>query len=339
MDATELQKENERLRKLLGQQSERFQFQSQQFQFQSQQFQFQSQQHEQERQQHAAEIEQFTKSLNEKQQQIDQLQHRIKLLLQKVRGSRQERIDPDQLMLFSLEELEALAAELEKYPGNEPLIEVEPSGEGKRRRGRRGKLPADLPREVIRHELNEEDRACPCCGESRVEIGVESNEQLEVIPMQFKVIQNDRVKYACRRCQNHGRSGHVTIAGKPPQPIDKGLPAAGLCAYTVLSKFGDHQPLYRFEDISSRCGYTIRRSTQCDWQASMADLAMAFVARMKHLLLQSQVIHTDDTSIKLLEGRGVAQTAKFWPYVGDAIIRMSCSTLPGRASVTDRSRF
>jgi transposase len=41
----------------------------------------------------------------------------------------------------------------------------------------------------------------------------------------------------------------------------------------------------------------------------LTDLALA-------LVLQSQVIHTDDTSIKLLEG-GPAQTAKFWPYLGN----------------------
>lgn len=307
MDATELQKENRLLKlKLEMLQQERHQHAEER------------KQHAQERQQHIAEIAQFTQALDDKQQQIERLHHRIKLLLQKVRGSRQERIDPDQLTLFSLEELEALAAELEQHPGDEPLLETEPSGRGKRRRGRKGKLPADLPREVIRHELSEGDRACPCCGDERIEIGEESSEQLEVIPMQFKVIENVRVKYACRRCQNEGTSGQVTIADKPPQPIEKGLPTAGLCAYTVLSKFGDHQPLYRFEDITSRCGYTIRRSTQCGWQAAMADLALSLVMRMKHLLLQSKVIHTDDTSIKLLEGKGVAHTAKFWPYVGDA---------------------
>ncbi len=62
-----------------------------------------------------------------------------------------------------------------------------------------------------------------------------------------------RIKYACATCQEH-----VAIANKPPQPIEKGLPAPGLCAYTVLSKFGDHQPLYRQEDIHSRLGYTIK---------------------------------------------------------------------------------
>ncbi|MGI9473330.1 MAG: IS66 family transposase [Rubripirellula sp.] len=96
------------------------------------------------------------------------------------------------------------------------------------------------------------------------------------------------------------------------------MPAPGLCAHTVLSKFGDHQPLYRQEDIHSRLGMTIRRSTLCGWQAALAELAKPLVDRMKFLVLQSRVIHTDDTSIKMLEpGRGTTRTCKFWPYLGD----------------------
>lgn len=311
MDAMELQKENQRLEALL----EKARVDRQR---RSQQHEQARKQHEQDRKQHAAEIEQFTLALEDKQQAIARLEHRIKLLLQKVKGSRQERIDPDQLTLFSLEELQAIADELEQAPSGEPLIEIEPTFKGKRRRGRKGKLPADLPREIVRHELEPEQRACPCCGDERHEIGVETSEQLELIPAVLKVIQHDRVKYACRNCQTHGVSGNVAIADKPPQPIHKGLPAAGLCAYSVLSKFGDHQPLYRTEDITSRFGYTIRRSTLCGWQAQLAELALPLVMRMKFLLLQSNVIHTDDTSIKLLEGKGVAHTAKFWPYLGDA---------------------
>jgi transposase len=314
MDATELQQENQRLKTLLEKQQNRFQ---QEAELQRQRLEQERQQYVAAQAQHAAELEQFAKTLEDKQQAIARLQHQIKLLLQKVRGSRQERIDPNQLTLFSLEELQALADELEQHPGDEPLIETEPSGRGKRRRGRKGKLPEFLPREIHRHELKPEQRNCPCCGTERHEIGVETSEQLELIPAKLKVIQHDRVKYACRHCQEHGVSGNVEIADKPPQPIEKGLPAPGLCAYTVLSKFGDHTPLYRTEDITSRYGYTIRRSTQCGWQAVLADLALALVLRMKFLVLRSKVIHTDDTSIKLLEGSGPAQTAKFWPYLGD----------------------
>lgn len=170
-----------------------------------------------------------------------------------------------------------------------------------------------MPKEVIRHELDEAQCACPDCGSQRHEIGVETSYQLEYIPAKLKAIQHDRVKYACRQCE-----ANLAIADKPPQPIEKGLPAPGLCAHTVLSKFGDHTPLYRQEDIHARLGFTIRRSTLCGWQAQLAQLTLAFVMRMKFLVLESNVIHTDDTSIKMLEpGSGQTRTCKFWPYLGD----------------------
>ena len=46
---------------------------------------------------------------------------------------------------------------------------------------------------------------------SRQEIGVESSEQLEHVSAQWKVIQHDRVRYACRTCAEN-----VAIATTPP---------------------------------------------------------------------------------------------------------------------------
>ena len=287
MDATQLQKENQRLKELLAETHA----------------------------QHQAVVEQLAESLQEKQREVAALEHQIKLLLQRIKGSRQERIDPDQLLLFSIEELQEIAAQLEQLAADGEADDlIDNASPGRRRsRGRVGKLPDHLEREIIRHELSDAERAWPDCGELRREIGVESSEQLELIPARLKVLQHDRVKYACRACQEN-----VAIADKPPQPIEKGLPAPGLCAHTVLSKFGDHQPLYRQEDIHSRLGMTIRRSTLCGWQASLAELALPLVERMKFLVLESQVIHTDDTSIKMLApGTGTTVTAKFWPYLGD----------------------
>lgn len=312
MDAKELQLENKRLKKLLsatGRERQELRAALERTQ----------QQLEQSQAQHAAVTEQFTQTVDEKNQQVAELKHQIKLLLQRIKGSRQERINPDQLMLFSLEELQAIADELEQSSGNEhpgddgSSVSDQDTNRRQPGRSRRKKLPKNLRREIVRHELTPEERACPCCGEQRQEIGVESSEQLEHVPAQWKVIQHDRIRYACRNCAEN-----VAIANKPPQPIEKGLPAPGLCAHTVLSKFGDHQPLYRQEDIHSRTGLTIRRSTLCGWLQTLAVLAYPLVMRMKHLVLQSQVIHTDDTSIKMLQpGMGIALTAKFWPYLGD----------------------
>jgi len=315
MNATELQRENARLRKQLTQVQGELTHSHTELVDSQAQLARADDKLKQARAQHEAVTAQFTQTLEEKDRQVASLEHQIKLLLQRIRGSRQERIDPDQLLLFSLEELQEIAAQLEQGPPEEDLIDDRPAKKRRRRKspGRVGPLPSHLEREVVRHELTPAERACPCCGELRQEIGVESSEQLELIPARLKVVQHDRVKYACRRCEEH-----VAIAAKPPQPIEKGLPGPGLCAHTVLSKFGDHQPLYRQEDIHSRLGMTIRRSTLCGWQAALAELARPLVGRMKFLLLQSKVIHTDDTSIKMLEpGRGVTRTCKFWPYLGD----------------------
>jgi transposase len=252
-----------------------------------------------------------TQTIREQALRQEQLEHRIQQLLKQLYGSRRERfIDPDQLLLFDEDDLKALAQEAR----DQEREEKQAVKTGKKRPGHgRGPLPEHLPREVVRHELPEQDRACPCCGEVRAEIGHESSEQLEYIPAVFKVLVHQRVKYACRKCQEH-----VETAAGPAKPIEKGLPGPGLLAWTVVGKFGDHLPLYRQEEILARLGVIIRRSTLCDWIASASTLLEAIYRRMAARVLQSRVIHTDDTSVKQLEaGRGTARTARFWGYLGD----------------------
>jgi transposase len=288
----------------------------------------------------SAVTEQFQSQLQEKDSLIASLQSQVKRLMITVRGSRQERINPDQLLLFTNAEIQQLADELQAkqnpdQPSDEPngdIIEDDASGseepitddgdngagdkgdnkpKPKRNHKGRRRLPAHMAREIVRHELSEEDRKCPCCNEVRNEFSVEKSEQLEYVPAHWKVIEHHRVKYCCSACQEK-----VVVAPKPPQPIEKGLPGPGLCAYSVLSKFGDHLPLYREEDIHSRAGHTIRRSTICNWLYQLGLLVEPLVMRMKHLILDSKVIHTDDTKIKMLQP-GICQEAKFWPYHGD----------------------
>jgi transposase len=270
--------------------------------------------------QHKSVTEQFTQQLEEKSHQIALLEKTIKRLLSSVRGSRQERINPDQLLLFSEEELKQIAQELQQQENaqaessSETLSEAQDDtqqDEPEPKKPRRRQLPTSLPKEVRRHELSEEERKCPCCGEIRCEMGVETSQQVEFVPAVFKIIEHQRVQYACKSCEEN-----VAIAPKPPQPIEKGIPASGLCSYVVLSKFGDHLPLYREEDLFSRMGWLIRRSTICGWLCELGLLVEPLVMRMKHLLLQSHVIHTDDTKIKMLD-TGICREAKFWPYQGD----------------------
>jgi len=74
--------------------------------------------------------------------------------------------------------------------------ETEVAGHKRKKRGRKPLDPA-LPRVEVRHELPESERVCPLDGQTLVEIGVEVSEQLDIVPQQVRVIQHQRVKYAC----------------------------------------------------------------------------------------------------------------------------------------------
>ena len=51
----------------------------------------------------------------------------------------------------------------------------------------------------------------------------------------------------------------------PEKPIEKCIAGPGLISSLIVSKTGDHLPIYRSEDILVRQGLHISRSTQCDW--------------------------------------------------------------------------
>ena len=250
--------------------------------------------------------DQLTTTVSDQRKTIEARDVKILELLQALRGKTRERIDPDQLVLFELGELETIAEEETEVP--------KPNQRRKKRRGRR-LIPDDLPSEEVVYELDEPQRLCPHDGKPMPFIRYEVSKQLDYVPAKMKVIVHKRAVYACG--EKHDEAKPVT-APKPPQPIEKGLAAAGLLAQVVLSKFGDHLPGYRLEDIFSRHGVEVRRSTIYDWLSAVADLCEPLYELMKTRVLESNVIHTDDTQVKLID-KSIRSTrlARFWAYLGD----------------------
>ena len=114
------------------------------------------------------------------------------------------------------------------------------------------------------------------------------------------------------------RGPAVLTAAKPAMPIAKGLPGPGLLAHLIVSKYTDHQPLYRQGGISQRQGVYIPRSTSCAWLAACADLLRPLYDLMVAAVLQSLWLHTDDTPVKNLGHQpGSTATARLWIYWGD----------------------
>ena len=233
----------------------------------------------------------------------------IKELLAALRGKTRERIDPDQLLLFEIGELEKLIEEsLAQEKG------ASPASKRKKKQGRRI-IPDNIPVEIREYELPEDRRRCQIDGQVMPRIRWEESTQLDYVPASIKKVVHRRAVYACSA--KHDEAKLVT-APKSPQPIEKGLPTAGLLAQVVVSKFGDHLPGYRQEDIFARHGINIGRRTIYGWLASVAELCQPLYDLMKQRVLDSRVIHTDDTQVKLID-HSIAGTrlARFWGYLGD----------------------
>jgi len=187
----------------------------------------------------------------------------------------------------------------------------------KRRRGRRNLANFEnLPVTTQVHELSVAERACPCCGVERKEIGADESWQVEYLPGHFERIHHVRKKYACAGCESNGENPRIETAAKPETAIDKGMAGPGLLAYIATSKFADYLPLYRLEDIFERQGFEISRATQSVWCGDIADLAEPLWELMAERVRASHVVATDDTIMPMLS-KGKTANARMWVYVGD----------------------
>ena len=269
------------------------------------------------------------------------MQQRIDELLRRLYGPHAERFNPNQPLLFP----EMLADAQDTPPPAEPDADA-PTTRRRPGHGRRP-LPAHLPRRREVHALTEAERLCPCCGQPRAVLGQDVSEQLEFVPASLLVVEHVRLRYACLDCEKQRAAGTASLplpgelpaattsppnqsepglattstfvtAAMPVQPIAQGLPGPGLLAHVIVSKFGDHLPLYRLEQIFARAGVHLTRQTVCGWLPACAELLRPLYALMQERLWQSWVVGSDDTPVRVLEpGRGQTRLGRVWVYVGD----------------------
>ena len=262
-----------------------------------------------------AERDEYLEQLKHKDREIDSLQHQLQALLRRYYGRSSEKMDPNQRLLFE-DLIDQAIPEIPDEVADDASSETSPKRKGHGRR----RLPADLPREKIIHDLPEDEKPCPCCGKLRHIIGRQTHEQLDYIPAKVKVIEHIRLKYGCPQCEKNASPDgpQIVTADKPLLPIEKGLAAPGLLSYVIVSKYGDHCPMHRLERILKRHGIEIARSTMCDWAAQCADVLRPLYKLMVDEVRLSKVIHTDDTPVPVQDrSRTQTKTGRFWVYLGD----------------------
>jgi transposase len=272
---------------------------------------------ERERQELEKEREELTKERDQKIAELEleklRLAHQLELLKKRYYGPRADRGDLGQFLLEFAQELEARPVNPQDLPAGAEALDVPTVRRVKR--GRRRLADLDLPTVEKVHDLTEAEKVCSH-GHAKVKIGEERTYQIERAPGFFYRVAHVRIKYACADCEHNGENPQITLADKPLQPIEKGMAGPGLLAYVITSKYADYLPLYRLENIFSRAGFAIDRSTMSIWAGDVADLVKPVYDRMVQRVLQSHVVGTDDTVMPMLDV-GKCRQARMWVYRGD----------------------
>src|SRR5271167_4129042 len=183
----------------------------------------------------------------------------------------------------------------------------------RRRHPGRRPLPAELPRERIEVVPPASALHCTTCATVKVRIGADTTEELDYVPASFVIREYLRPKYACASCQQG-----VVQASLPARPIEKGRPGPGLLAHVVTSKYADHLPLYRIEQIFGRHGIEVSRRTLSEWNGAVADLLAPIVGAIKRQILASEWIQSDDTTLEVQdpEREPAYRQGHLWVYRG-----------------------
>jgi hypothetical protein len=91
-----------------------------------------------------------------------------------------------------------------------------------------------------------------------------------------------------------------------------------LLAHVLVSKYADHQPLYRQSEIFAREGVDLDRSTLAGWVGATSALLAPLVETIREHVLAARKIHADDTPVPVLApGNGKTKTGRLWTYVRD----------------------
>lgn len=182
-------------------------------------------------------------------------------------------------------------------------------------RGKRSPLPTALPRIEIIHDLESVDQQC-ACGCAMQRIGEQVSEQLDIIPMQVRVIRHVRLTYACR-C---GDTAPKTAA-MPAQPIPKSNASPSLLAMLLTVKYVDGLPLHRFERVLNRHAIDIPRQTLARWVMQCGDLLQPLHNLMRDHLLGHDIIHCDETVVQVLKepDKPTNSHSYMWVQVGGTV--------------------
>lgn len=245
------------------------------------------------------------------------LRQKIDALCRRVFGSSSEKIDAAQLELLLQMVNSGKAVEVQPAPATEKTSEpVRP------RKERSPRVPENLP---VVEQIIEPQEVIEQPEQWRL-IGQEVSEQLDYEPARFLRRRIIRKKYV-----------HVTdpdrapiLAALPEKLQERGVAGPGLLAHILVSKYCDHLPLYRQEQIfAQRHKINLSRQTLASWVELCADWLLPIYQQIRTGVMAGGYAQVDETPVEYLApGHGQTKQGYLWVACrpgGDVFFRWETS--------------
>jgi transposase len=251
---------------------------------------------------HDQALQQRDQTIQQRDLKIGQLTHEVALLRRHKYGQRSEHLNVLQISLLD----EVTDADIAGIETELEQLQAPAATSAEKRQPKRSPLPPELPRTEIHHEPDNTQCTCGC---QLKRIGEEVSEKLDYMPGVFTVERHIRGKWVCDQCET------LIQAPMPAQIIDKGIPTSGLLAQVLIAKYADHLPLYRQEQIFTRAGVALPRSTLAEWIGVCGVQLQPLVDALRDTLLKEAVLHADETPVPMLSpGKKKTHKAYIWAY-------------------------
>jgi transposase len=231
------------------------------------------------------------------------LRQKLDLLIRKVFGASSEKLDPAQIDLFLVEGENSLGKADASWAKAQ---EADPQPSRRRTSPGQERWPEDLP--VVEQVIDpEEVTAQP---EQWRCIGQEVSEQLDYEPARFLRRRLVRRKYVSRQNPQDA----PVIAELPPMLQERCTVAPGLLAQIIVSKYCDHLPLYRQEQIyGTRHRVWLPRQNLARWMELAADWLKPIYEAIRTGVMAGGYVQVDETPVQYLApGNGKTKTGYFW---------------------------
>lgn len=269
----------------------------------------------------SAEYEKLQKSVSELKQQNEWLMEQLHLIKRKTFGFTSEKAS-DAVM----EQLSFLFNEAEAYCAQkqEPQkTKVASHTRAKRSGSVKDIVPEDIETYTVEHDVSAEEKICPQCGENMQVIGKEVHRSLELIPAKARIREDVYYTYGCRNCDKNDISTPIVKAEKEPALVHGGFASPMAAAHIMTEKFVRYMPLYRQEQYWKSQNIMLSRQTMSNWLLYCSEHYLEPIYEELHSqLLQSQVLHADETTLQVLREPGKKAQSKsyMWMYrtSGDA---------------------